>query len=75
MRHREFLISSGGLEKRRKERAKRELMEAIENSLTNYINNRIDEQRLEKLVDDLFKKRNNPYSAAQEIVKQSIKLD
>jgi LAO/AO transport system kinase len=75
LRHREFLISSGGLEKRRKERAKLELIEAIESSLKSYINNRIDKHCLEKLVDDLVQKKTNPYSAALGIINRSIKLD
>jgi LAO/AO transport system kinase len=74
LRHREFLISSGGLEKRRKERAKLELIEAIESSLKSYINNRIDKHCLEKLVDDLVQKKTNPYSAALGIINRSIKL-
>ena len=37
LRHKEFLISSGELEKRRKEKAKLELIDTIESSLLNYI--------------------------------------
>ena len=72
-RHREFLISSGGLEKRRRERAKVELIEAIESSLKNYIKDRIDKACLEKLVDDLVQRKTNPHSAALEIISQSMK--
>ena len=75
LRHREFLISSGGLEKRRKEGAKLELIEAIESSLKSCINSRIDNRCLEKLVDDLVQKKTNPYSAALRIINRSIKLD
>ena len=75
LRHREFLVSSGGLEERRKERAKLELMEAIEGSLKNYINNRIDKHCLDRLAADLLEKKTNPYSAALEIINQSVKLD
>ena len=41
-RHREFLTSSGELEKRRREKAKLELMMAVEGSIKNYINDRIN---------------------------------
>lgn len=73
--HRHALISSGGLEKRRKERAKLELIEAIESSLKSYISNRIDDHCLEKLVDELVQKKTDPYSAARQIINRSIKLD
>jgi len=75
LKHREFLISSGELEKRRKERAKLELMEAIESSLKSYINHRIDKNCLEKLAEELVQKKTNPYLAASEIISRSIKLD
>lgn len=75
LRHRQVLISSGGLEKRRKERAKLELIEAIESSLKSYISNRIDDHCLEKLVDELVQKKTDPYSAARQIINRSIKLD
>jgi len=55
LRHREFLVSSGGLE--------------------DYINNRIDKHCLDKLAADLLEKKTNPYSAALEIINQSVKLD
>lgn len=67
-RHRQFLISSGGLEKRRKQRAKLELIEAIESSLKNYIDERIDKGYLEKLIDELVQRKTNPHSAALEII-------
>ena len=70
LRHREFLISSGGLEKRRRERARLELMMAIQNSLNNYIEDRIDKGCLEKLVDGLVHRKVNPHSAALKILKQ-----
>ena len=72
-RHREFLISSGELEKRRKQRAKMELIEAVESSLKNYMADRIDKAYLQKLVDDLVQRKTNPHSAALEIISQSFK--
>jgi len=73
IRHREFLISSGELEKRRKEKTKIELMTVIESFLKNYIDNRINKGHLEKLVDDLMHRKTNPHSAASEIINLSIK--
>jgi len=67
MRHREFLVSSGELEKRRKERAKLELMIAVESSLKNYIET-MDKDYLAKLVNDLVQRKTNPQSAASEII-------
>jgi LAO/AO transport system kinase len=71
LKHREFLISSGGLEKRRKQRAKLELIEATESSLKDYIYQQISkDDYFEKLVDDLVKRRTNPHSAASKIINQ-----
>jgi len=72
-RHREFLISSGGLDTRRKQRANLELIEAIESSVKNYIDARIDKDYLEKLIDDLVQKKTNPHSAALKIINRAIK--
>jgi len=70
LRHRDFLVSSGELEKRRKERAKLELMMAIESSIKNYIEE-MDQDYLEKLVHDLVHRKTNPQSAASKIIKLS----
>jgi len=74
LKHKEFLVSSGGLEKRQKERARLELTEAIESSLRDYINSGIDKDYLEKLVDDLVQRRTNPQAAASVIVNKSVKM-
>ncbi len=67
LRHRTFLTSSGELEKRHKERAKLELIMAVESYLMNYID-RMDKGYLEKLVDDLVHRKTNPRSAALKII-------
>ncbi len=67
LRHREFLTSSGEIEKRRKERARLELMIAIESSVKSYID-RMDKGYLEKLVDDLAHRKTNPRAVALEII-------
>jgi len=75
LKHKEFLTSSGGLEKRRKERARLELTEAIESSLRDYINSGIDKDCLEKLVDSLAQRKTNPQAAASEIISRSVKME
>jgi LAO/AO transport system kinase len=67
LRHREFLISSGELEKRRQERARLELLWAVEIYLKSYIE-RMDPQHLAKLVDDLAQRKTNPRTAALKII-------
>ena len=72
LKHREFLITSGGLEKRQKERARLELTEAIESSLRDYIYSGIDKESMEKLVNDLVQRKTNPQAAALEIVNRLV---
>jgi LAO/AO transport system kinase len=67
LRHKEFLTSSGELENRRRERARLELMTAVESYLESYIE-RIDRGYFEKLVDDLAHRKTNPRSAALKIL-------
>jgi len=74
LKYKEFLVSSGGLEKRQKERARLELTEAIESSLRDYINSGIDKDCLEKLVDDLVQRKTNPQAAASEIISRPVKM-
>ena len=72
--HREFLISSGELEKRRKQRVKLELIEAVESSLKNRIHQQMDKGHyLERLVDDLVQRKANPHSAAMKIINRFVK--
>ncbi len=73
LKHQQFLASSGGLERRRKERARLELIEAIQSYFKHYIDSGIDKERLEKLVGDLVKRKTDPHSAALQIINQSIK--
>ncbi len=67
LKHREFLTSSGEVEKRHRERARLELIWAVESSLENHIE-RMDKDFLEKLVDDLVQRKTNPQSAALKII-------
>jgi len=70
LRHRDFLATSGELEKCRRERARLELMTAVESSLKNYVDG-MDKDYVEKLVDDLVNRKTNPRSAAQKIINPS----
>ena len=66
-RHREFLVSSGELQKRQRERAKLELLDTMESFLHNFIHGLDEGDYLEKIVDDLVQGRTSPHSAASEI--------
>jgi len=73
LRHREFLISSGELEKRQKERVKLELMDTLESFLRNFIHGIDKGNYLEKLVDNLLQGKTNPHSATLEITNRLAK--
>ena len=69
LKHKEFLISSGELGERRKERAKEELIETVESFVKLYCYQGIEEGGyLEKLVDDIAQRKANPHSAALKII-------
>ncbi len=70
LRHKAYLISSGELEKRRKERARLELTWAIESSVRQFIEG-MNQDSLEKLVNDLVQRKASPNSAALKIINQS----
>jgi len=72
-RHRQFLTASGGRDERRRERARIELTTAIESSIKNHIQAGMDKEYLERLIDDLVKRKTNPDAAAREIINRSIK--
>jgi LAO/AO transport system kinase len=67
LRHREFLVSSGELAKRRQERARLELFWAVESYLKSYIE-KMDPEHLARLVDDLAQRKTNPRTAALKII-------
>jgi LAO/AO transport system kinase len=67
LRHREFLVSSGELAKRRQERARLELFWAVESYLKSYIE-KMDPEQLARLVDDLAQRKTNPRTAALKII-------
>ncbi len=66
-RHREFLVTTGELPKRQRERARLELLEAVEGFVRDFVH-RIDKGNyLERLLDDLLQGRTTPHRAALEI--------
>ncbi|MFH0768241.1 MAG: methylmalonyl Co-A mutase-associated GTPase MeaB [Chloroflexota bacterium] len=72
LEHKQKLISSGELEKRRRARARHELMSAVESSISNFCEVELDED-LERLTDALVQGKTNPISAAQEMINSVIK--
>ena len=72
LRHREFLVSSGGLQSRGFARARLELAEAIESSLKGLIALGLETALREGLVEDLAQRRISPRAAAAEIINQLI---
>ncbi len=67
MGHRDFLVESGGMAGRKRERARLELLEAVEGFVKDFIYRLDGGDYLEKLVDDLLNGRINPQRAAREI--------
>ena len=67
LRHKEFLVSSGELAMRQRERAKLELLETMEGYLKNFIHGIDEGDYLEQLVDDLLQGKTNPHSATLEV--------
>ena len=66
-KHREFLENSGELEKRRRERARLEIMESVEVAVREYIYKLEGGAYLERIVGEMIAGRTNPQRAAMEI--------
>jgi LAO/AO transport system kinase len=73
LKHREYLRESGGIIKRRRERAKLELIETLESAIKKMVHALDGGAFLEKLVDDIQQGKTNPQQAAKEILNRSIK--
>ncbi len=72
LEHKKYLIFSGKIEHRRKERARLELTEAIEHSLRLHVNEILDNGRFQNLAAALAMRQIDPYSAAEEVVKKTL---
>ncbi|MCK4863109.1 MAG: methylmalonyl Co-A mutase-associated GTPase MeaB [Dehalococcoidales bacterium] len=65
--HRDFLVESGGMAGRKRERARLELLEAVEGFVRDFIYRLDGGDYLEKLVDEFLQGKTNPQRAAREI--------
>jgi LAO/AO transport system kinase len=68
--HRDYLTKTDKLPDKRRERAKLELLEAVEGFVKDYVTRLDGGDYLEKLVDDLLQGRTNPRHAAREITRR-----
>jgi LAO/AO transport system kinase len=73
LKHREYLKNSGGLIKRRRERAKLELLETVENSIKDMVRGLDGGAFVEKLIGEIQKGKTSPQNAAQEILELLMK--
>ena len=67
--HKEFIISNGIFSKRRKERARLEISEIVEDFIKKYIYEKLDHIHLEKMVEKVAERKIDPNSVASEIIK------
>lgn len=72
LRHREYLDFSGEIGRRRRKRAALELAEAVEYALRQRVGEILDSAHLEKLADDLARKKTDPYSVAEDLVRKTL---
>jgi len=72
-KHRQSLSSNGGLQKRKNERARLELTEAVESSLRDLVSSGVDGPTRDKLVEDLVQRRISPRAAASQIISQLMR--
>jgi hypothetical protein len=68
LKHRDYLLSGGGMEKRRRERVRLELLENIEGFVKDFVNTIKTSAGFEIGVDDLLKGRTVPRRAAEELI-------
>jgi LAO/AO transport system kinase len=69
-KHREYLKESGEIIKRRRERAKLEVLEIVESIIKDAVRELDGGIYLEKIVEDIEKGKTNPRKAAKEIAKR-----
>ncbi len=70
LRHKEFLIKTGEFEKRRKERAKEELIQTVESFVKQFCYNVEDGSNIDELVDSIAQRKTSPHAAAVKIIEQ-----
>ncbi len=72
LRHRDFLASSGEIERRRLQRARAELAGAIEHALRVKVQQDVDSDYLDSQAKRLLQRDADPYSVAEEVVRKTI---
>jgi putative protein kinase ArgK-like GTPase of G3E family len=73
-RHREKLMASDYFEKKTLERTKWEFLCILDGELKDTIVERLSKnKRLDKIIDDLKRRKANPYSIVQEILEGELK--
>ncbi len=72
-KHQRYLITSKKIQERRDERAGLELIEAVEHSLRTRVNEILKEEIFQKLTKALVSKQIDPYSAAEIVIKETLK--
>ncbi|OGP70321.1 MAG: GTPase [Deltaproteobacteria bacterium RBG_16_50_11] len=73
-RHKQALEQSQALEKKLQERAKATFLEVLESEvMAHFIEKMEKEGRLETIVDDIVKRRTDPYSVAEKLMTEELK--
>lgn len=74
LKHKDYLIKSGEFEKRRKERAKEELIQTIESFVKHYCYDGIEQGgHIEDLVESIAQRKTSPHTAALRIIEELSK--
>ncbi len=71
--HRECLSVNGGLQQRRRERARLELSEAVETAVRQLIQSNLGAASQEELVDELVHRRISPRAAARRVILPAVR--
>jgi len=75
-RHKQALEQSQTLEKKLRERTKATFLEILENEvMTHFVEKMDKEGKWESLIDDLMKRRTDPYSVVERMMAEEIKHD
>jgi LAO/AO transport system kinase len=73
-RHKQALEQSQTLEKKLKERAKTTFLEVLETEVMSHFLEKMEKEgRLETIVDDIMKRRTDPYSVAEKMMTDELK--
>ncbi len=73
--HREYIEGNGELNKRRTKRARDEMMDILNSRIGNYVKKKIvDTGRLDDLVNKMLNRETDPYTVAEELVGEMLKV-